>query len=219
MCRSVTLTGVVGHNLEFVTNTVRVSILAVVAGVVLAACGGSAANGPSGGTSPAPGQLAAADKACVTASDRTYALDESPGNSLAGLGTWKPIAHDVRGVNVLVMLTAPTATATALATCLTGADFRPAEALVGAPAPTAAPGTISGWSEGGSASRRGRGPWVEDLNGAAGAGVTKVLLVLSNGSHVKATVAAGYYAAWWPGHALPVSAEVTTESGTTIRRF
>jgi hypothetical protein len=172
-------------------------------------------------TSPAPGQLTAADKACVKASDQTSVQGESTGNDFAGsLGRWKPVVNDVRGVNVLVILTAPTATATALATCLTGADFRPgpSEAAT-APAPTAVPGTISKSSgSGGLASGKVGGLYAQLLEGAAGTGVTRVVLVLSDGTHVRTTVAGGYYAAWWPGHAWAVSAEVTTANGTTSQR-
>jgi hypothetical protein len=173
-------------------------------------------------TSPAPGQLTAADKSCIKASDRASVQDESLSNDFAGsLGRWKPVVDDVRGVNVLVVLTAPTASATALATCLTGPDFRPypSEAAT-APAPTAVPGTISE-SNGGGGLDSGKvgGRYAELLEGAAGTGVTRVVLVLSDGIHVRATVAGGYYAAWWPGHAWAVSAEVTTTSGMTSRRL
>jgi hypothetical protein len=106
-------------------------------------------------TSPAPGQLTAADNACLKASDQTSVF---AGNDFAGSkGRWKPVVDDVRGVNVLVILTAPTATATALASCLTGPDFRPYPSeTAGAPAPTAVTEKSQSrtgaetWSRGGS---------------------------------------------------------------------
>ena len=173
-------------------------------------------------THPAPGQLTTADNKCIKASDRISVQDESRSNDFAGsLGRWRPVVDDVRGVNVLVILTAPTTTATALATCLTGPDFRPSPSEnAGTPAPTAVPGTISEFSGGGGLdSGKVGGRWAELLDGAAGAGVTKVSLILTNGTHVRATVAGGYYAAWWPSHAWAVSAEVTTASGTTSHRL
>jgi hypothetical protein len=170
-------------------------------------------------TGPAPGQLTAADNACVRASDQTSVF---AGSGFAGSkGRWKPVVDDVRGVNALVILTAPTVTATAFATCLTGPDFRPYPSeTAGVPAPTAVPGTISESNGGGGlASGRVGSLYVELLEGAAGTGVTRVVLVLSNGTHVRATVAGGYYAAWWPGHAWAVSAEVTTANGTASRKL
>ena len=50
--------------------------------------------------------------------------------------------------------------------------------------------------------------------GRVGVAVTAVGLVLADGTHVQATVANGWFAAWWPGGQPASSAEVTTAQGT-----
>jgi hypothetical protein len=57
------------------------------------------------------------------------------------------------------------------------------------------------------------------VEGRAGAGVTAATLVLSDGSHIQATVQHGWLVAWWPGAARVTSAQVTTGSGTTTQTF
>jgi hypothetical protein len=52
------------------------------------------------------------------------------------------------------------------------------------------------------------------LDGRTGAGVTAVTIDLSDGSSVEATVADGWYLAWWPGNVTATNAKVTTASGT-----
>jgi hypothetical protein len=74
------------------------------------------------------------------------------------------------------------------------------------------------------------------LAGRVGPDVTGVTLVLADGSTVEATVANGWFAAWWPGRwsgnhmvpptdqslsplgqSVPQSVEITTASGTTTQ--
>jgi hypothetical protein len=55
--------------------------------------------------------------------------------------------------------------------------------------------------------------------GQAGNDVTAVTLVLKGGSHVEATTANGWFAAWWPGGEEAQTAEVTTTNGVTIQRL
>lgn len=50
--------------------------------------------------------------------------------------------------------------------------------------------------------------------GHVGAGVTSVSLQLTDGTTVQATVADGWYLAWWPGTATEKSAQINTASGT-----
>jgi hypothetical protein len=57
------------------------------------------------------------------------------------------------------------------------------------------------------------------VNGRTGAGVTAVTIERSDGSSVQATVANGWYLAWWPGTVTATNAEVTTASGTSIVAF
>src|SRR6185312_12488460 len=56
-------------------------------------------------------------------------------------------------------------------------------------------------------------------DGRVGAAVTGVTLVLKDGTHVAATVANGWFAAWWPGSQEAQAAEVLTSTGTRIQRL
>jgi hypothetical protein len=158
-------------------------------------------------TRPASGQLSSADKACVQA-ETDLSKSSAGGSVFAGSeGNWTPVLDDVRGTSTLVILTAPTTTASAEAECLTGPGLNPdVVTSASAPVPTAAPGTISEPTSGGA-------PSSTSLGGAAGAGVTGVTIILADGTDVTATVANGVYAAWWPGDSAPVSEIVTTASG------
>lgn len=55
--------------------------------------------------------------------------------------------------------------------------------------------------------------------GLAGADVTGVVLTLSDGTTVTASVDNGYYAAWWPSGARVTGATVTTATGTSTVVF
>lgn len=57
------------------------------------------------------------------------------------------------------------------------------------------------------------------VEGRAGDGVTAATLVLSDGSHVQATLQNGWLVAWWPGSAQLTSALLTTASGTNTQKF
>jgi hypothetical protein len=45
--------------------------------------------------------------------------------------------------------------------------------------------------------------------------VTGVTIDLSDGTNVTATVANGYFAAWWPGDTEATSAQVATDQGVS----
>ena len=57
------------------------------------------------------------------------------------------------------------------------------------------------------------------VEGRAGAGVTAATLVLSDGSHVQATVQNGWLVAGGPAAAQLTSAQMTTASGTITQKF
>ena len=57
------------------------------------------------------------------------------------------------------------------------------------------------------------------LDGRVGAKVTGVAIRLSDGRKVTATVAHGWYLAWWPGRPHGTAAEITTETGTHAFRL
>jgi hypothetical protein len=55
--------------------------------------------------------------------------------------------------------------------------------------------------------------------GHTGTGVTATTLILSDGSHVQASSANGWFVAWWPGARQVVGADVTTAAGTSTQHF
>ncbi len=55
--------------------------------------------------------------------------------------------------------------------------------------------------------------------GRAGTDVSAVTLVLDDGTKVQATVANGWFVAWWPGSHELDSAELTTPAGASTQKF
>lgn len=53
----------------------------------------------------------------------------------------------------------------------------------------------------------------------AGAGVTTVVLTLTDGTDVRSTVAHGWLAAWWPGKAFARSAQLTAHGRSVTQRL
>ena len=71
----------------------------------------------------------------------------------------------------------------------------------------------------GGGTRDSAGDALTLADGRIGAGVTAVTFELSDGSSVQATVAGGWYLAWWPGTVTATKAQVTTASGTSTVAF
>jgi hypothetical protein len=57
------------------------------------------------------------------------------------------------------------------------------------------------------------------IDGRVANGVTGTTLVLKDGQNIVATVADGWFVAWWPGSSDATSAQVTKASGTTSEPF
>jgi hypothetical protein len=57
------------------------------------------------------------------------------------------------------------------------------------------------------------------MDGSTGPGVTGVTLVLSDGTHVQATTANGWFAAWWPGRQTAPEAQLTTATGEVTQQL
>jgi hypothetical protein len=88
-------------------------------------------------------------------------------------------------------------------------------------APVTAVGSVSRTSSGdldvvlqNHLSTSGDGPYTL-VDGRTAAGVSGVTLVRDDGGDVVATVADGWFVAWWPGDASATAAKVTTGAGTT----
>jgi hypothetical protein len=71
----------------------------------------------------------------------------------------------------------------------------------------------------GGGTRDSAGDALTLVDGRIGAGVTAVTIKRSDGSSVQATVANGWYLAWWPGTVTATSADITTASGTSAMAF
>jgi hypothetical protein len=149
-------------------------------------------------TPPAPGQLAAARAGC-----------EASQSPIAGL----PLKlADTRGPFTFSVY----ADANSSATCITGPMFTAVSSNTTSVPITVPAGHILLSSS--HASNRG-GAAYSWADGRAGDGVSAVKLVLDDGSSVQATVANGWFVAWWPGPHGVRSADITTTAGTTTQTF
>jgi hypothetical protein len=144
-------------------------------------------------TTPAPGQLAQAAQAC-------------------GQGLGSPVLTDSRGPYTASIY----ADSTTSNVCLSGSGVSMSYSST-SPAPASvAAGQIQ---LGGGGTRDASGDALTLVDGRTGAGVTGVTIERSDGSSVQATVAGGWYLAWWPGTMTATTAKVTTASGNTTVTF
>jgi hypothetical protein len=144
-------------------------------------------------TSPAPGQLAHAAQAC-------------------GQDLGSPLITDSRGPYTASIY----ADSTTRDVCLSGNGVSMSSSSTsGAPVSVAA-GQIELDGDG---TRDSAGNVLTLVDGRTGAGVTAVTIERSDGSSVQATVANGWYLAWWPGTVAATNAEVTTASGPSTVAF
>ena len=56
-------------------------------------------------------------------------------------------------------------------------------------------------------------------DGHAGSDVTAATLQLTDGSAVRATIAHGWFVAWWPGNRAVTAVQITTPTGTHTQRL
>jgi hypothetical protein len=144
-------------------------------------------------TSPAPGQLARAAQAC-------------------GQDLGRPLLTDSRGPYTASIY----ADSTTSDVCLSGSGVSVSSRSISAAPVSVAAGQID--LDGGG-TRDSAGNALTLVDGRTGAGVTAVTIERSDGSYVHATVANGWYLAWWPGTVAATKAEVTTASGTSTVAF
>jgi hypothetical protein len=144
-------------------------------------------------TSPGPGQLTQAAQACRQ-----------------DLGS--AILTDSRGPYTVSIY----ADSTTRNVCLSGNGVSMSSSST-----SGAPGSVAaGQIElDGGGTRDSAGNALTLVDGPTGAGVTAVTIERSDGSSVQATVANGWYVAWWPGTAAATNAEVATGSGTSTVAF
>ena len=144
-------------------------------------------------STPAPGQLAQAAQAC-------------------GQDLGSPVLTDSRGPYT----TSIYADSTTSDLCLSGNGVSMSSSSTSAAPASVAAGQIQ---PGGSGTRDSAGNALTLVDGRTGAAVTAVTIERSDGSSVQATVANGWYLAWWPGTVAATNAEITTASGTSTVAF
>jgi hypothetical protein len=144
-------------------------------------------------TIPAPGQLAQAAQVC-------------------GQGLGSAVLTDSRGPYTAAIY----ADSTTSDLCLSGNGVSmSSSSTTGSPVSVPA-GRIE---LGGGGTRDSAGNALTLVDGRTGAGVTAVTIERSDGSSVRATVANGWYLAWWPGTVTATNAQLTTGSGTSTVAF
>jgi hypothetical protein len=183
-------------------------------------------------TTAAPGQVSTAESTCES---RIAALPAGPPTSgqkppALGRAGLQPVLSDTRGAFTWVILA--NGDASTYASCISGpslstvsATSSSASQLTGSNANTSAsnppPAVPAGQVALSSSSQTTtpNGDSYSFAEGRAGNGVTAAALVLSDGTHVEATLQNGWFAAWWPGDRTLSSALVTTASGTTTEHL
>jgi hypothetical protein len=175
--------------------------LAVGAVVAVVSLGAGASNAFAGWTPtptpPSPDQLAAASADCRS---------HSP---IAGL---PPKLTDTRGPFTFSVYAAGGSSAI----CISGPSFTAVSATVASrpenvPAGRLAPSISHLTNRDGHA--------YSFAEGRAGAGVSGVTFILDDDTKVKATVANGWFVAWWPGPHAAKAAEIATPTGLQTQTF
>jgi hypothetical protein len=200
-----------------------------IGGIVAAVVTLSGATPAFAGWTASPSMAAAADTASVTAScaSQLAAMRNGPGSV-----TWIPSATDSRGPYVFEILVSGSMSAT----CLMGPSVTSTSFSSGSGSGSlSSSGTSSGGDPGGTSSTTNytngddvteltlssldtkNGVPFDTLEGTVSPGVTAVSLALSDGQSIQATVNSGLVLAWWPNGSKPVTAQVTTASGTTTQ--
>jgi hypothetical protein len=215
---------------------------AAAVGTVLAvAIGGGAPAYAGWSATPTTGSGAASPAADSSCLSQLASMASGPGGSSAGPGTWHNVLTDVRGPFTVALFQDDGADAA----CFTSSSFTEVNQIsTGGGAAAAAgsvhvqrgsvagetPGLPSGGmsdiSIGGTSSgslqqvtqnhlsTSSDGPYTL-VDGRTQPGVTGVTLVRDDSQDVVATVADGWFVAWWPGSSTATSAQVTSSSGTT----
>lgn len=177
------------------------------------------------GWTATPSPAGDASSATTNCTNQLASMRGGPGSV-----TWTPTVTDVRGPYVLEAL----ASGSMSATCLTGPGVTSVN-FGGRGGSLSASGTSSGVDPGGTSSTTNyaagdavteltlssldtrNGAPFDTLEGSVSPGATSVSLEMSNGQSIQATVNDGLVLAWWPNGNRPVTAQVTSASGTTTQ--
>lgn len=163
-------------------------------------------------TSAAAGQVQSADQTCRA----RLPVSASPeSGEQAATKDWQAVLTDVRGPYIISIYSA--SEGKAVFSCFAGRDLGVATlggVFIPGSATSVASGQVAIVSYGGNATPPDEGSArFSRLIGRAGPGVTMVSAKLADGTQVSATLSHGWFLAWWPGTARPVSTEVTTLRG------
>jgi hypothetical protein len=177
------------------------------------------------GWTAAPSPAGDASAATTSCTNQLTSMRGGPGRL-----TWTPTVTDVRGPYVLEAL----ASGSMAATCLTGPSVTSVNFGSGGGSLSSS-GASSGADPGGTSSTTNyasgdavteltlssldtqSGAPFDTLEGSVSPGVTAVALEMANGQSIQATVNGGLVLAWWPNANKPVTAQVTSASGTTTQ--
>jgi hypothetical protein len=214
--------------------------LAATSGAIVAIVGLGAGTSPAFAgwsatpTKPASGQTAGAQERCTS---QLAAAGGAPSN-IPATG-WQPVVTDTRGPFTLMIMRSGSANAT----CFSGPSFTTVAANstqagggasehalsvnAGVGGPQSSTSVMGPGGEGsgpiGPATQShlttsGGQPYTF-VQGQVVPGVTDVTLMRSGGGSVRATVADGSFAAWWPGSANPTSAQVASAAGVGTQQL
>lgn len=153
-------------------------------------------------STPAPGQVSAAEATCKAGA-------ATPPAGAPAVPTNVSLT-DTRGPFTLVLFGANTSTQGALM-CLSGPDGTQFSISSGSqPVPAVAGQITVNRLQGASAN----GQRYVIAEGSLGSAVSGVTLALTDGKHVTASVGNGLFLTWWPGNTTVTSATLTTATGT-----
>jgi hypothetical protein len=192
------------------------------------------------GWSPTPSSAATAP----TAATDTSCQGQLRSGTWSGGGAWQTVLTDVRGPFTVALFQNDDA----FAACFTSASFTQVNQISSDGSSGASSGEVSVHAQSGSAGgpgsvgegqssvsigstsdgdlrtvtqnhlTTGDGPYTL-VDGRTAPGITGVTLVRDDGQNVVATVADGWFVAWWPASATATSAQVTSAAGTTTEQI
>jgi hypothetical protein len=132
-------------------------------------------------------------------------------------GGWHAVVFDIRGPYTMILFTA--AHGAAELSCFSGrqpASFGGSFAT--RPPPPVPAGHVTIVSSGSTSTPPAEGSQhFSEVVGRTGPGVTGVTLTLRNGTRVTASLANGWFLAWWPGTQRGTATNVTTSKGMAVR--
>jgi hypothetical protein len=167
------------------------------------------------------GQLAAANAACHNRSATPMATrpagapalpKKAPPPTTIDPGTLKPALADTRGPFTFVILAGDHGSES----CINGPSFTLLSATATSGSMSVPAGKVVLSS---THMTTGHGQAFSFAEGHTGSNVTGTTLTLDDGTKVKATVANGWFVAWWPGAHNVISALVATPSGTNTQHI